>query len=57
MHLCDDLQYQWIHHLYMPKPTEEQVYDYGFYLIQLNLQKNGKHLDHFADMPRWQDLI
>ena len=52
MHLCDDLQYQLIHRLHMPEPTEEQVYDYGLYLIQLNLRKNGKHLDDFADMPR-----
>ena len=32
-HLCDDLQHHLIHTLHIPQPTQEQVYDYGLYLI------------------------
>ena len=50
-HLCDDLQYQLIHHLHMPDLTEDQIYGYGLYLINVSLQKSGKSLKDFADMP------
>ena len=60
-HLCDDLQYQLIHCLHMPDPTEDQVYDYGLYLINVGLQKSGKSLQDFADMPvpqiRWENRV
>ncbi|KIM54784.1 hypothetical protein SCLCIDRAFT_94953, partial [Scleroderma citrinum Foug A] len=50
-HLCDGLQYQLIHHLHMPDPTEDLIYDYGLYLINVGLRKSGKSLQDFADMP------
>jgi len=37
VHLCDDLHHRLIHRLHIPKPTEEQVYDYDLYLISQDL--------------------
>ena len=51
-HLCDDLQHHLIHTLHIPQPTQEQVYDYGLYLIDQELQKHGKSLQIFPTMPR-----
>ncbi|KAI6138065.1 hypothetical protein BKA82DRAFT_167074 [Pisolithus tinctorius] len=39
-HLCDDLHHQLIHHLAIPQPTQEQVYDYGLYLIGQALHRH-----------------
>ena len=60
-HLCDDLQYQLIHRLHMPDPTEDQIYDYGLYLINVGLWKSEKSLQDFADMPmpqiHWENRV
>ena len=53
-HLCDDLQHHLIHTLHIPQPTQEQVYDYGLYLIDQELQQHGKSLQIFPTMPRPQ---
>ena len=44
--LCDDLQRTLIRMNY-PNPTEEQVYDYGLYLLNEILIKSGKSLSDF----------
>ncbi|KAF9224914.1 hypothetical protein BS17DRAFT_702397 [Gyrodon lividus] len=49
-HLCDDLQHHLIYQLNIPEPTEEQIYDYGLYLIDLALYKHGKNLGNFIDL-------
>jgi hypothetical protein len=45
-----------IHH-----PTNDQIYDFGLFLIDKIMRQGGKSLDHFADMPQimgqWQDVI
>ena len=41
------------------EPTEEQLFDYGLYLIEKELHKSGKSLCNFPPMPlpsnRWAD--
>jgi len=54
VHLCDDLHHRLIHRLYIPKPTEEQVYDYDLYLISQDLRHQGQSLDRFNERPRPQ---
>jgi hypothetical protein len=61
--LCDDL-----HHCLtqlpfnIPDPSEEEVYNYGLYLIECVLCKNGKSLNAFPPMPvsqmaaRWGEM-
>jgi len=41
---CDDLRHQLINNFNMENPTQEEIYDYGLYLIDKELQKNGKSL-------------
>jgi PIF1-like helicase/Helitron helicase-like domain at N-terminus len=57
--LCDDLHHT-LTHLNHPDPTEEQIFDYGLYLIDCILSKMGKRLSDFPPMPlpqhQWQAL-
>ena len=48
VHLCDDLEHR-ICQLFptIPKPEENQIYDYGLHLIDSALHKNGKSLKDF----------
>ena len=52
--LCDDLQHHLITNHRIPEPTQEQIYDYGLYLIVNNLQRLNWHPDRHPDMPRPQ---
>ena len=49
-HICDDLKRK-LQHMGHENPTEEQVYDYGLYLIDLDLRKKGKSLEQCPPMP------
>jgi len=57
--LCDDLHHRLIH-LNHPDPTEDQIFDYGLYLIDGILRKMGKRLQDFPPIPlpqhHWQIL-
>jgi len=57
--LCDDLHHRLIL-LNHPDPTEDQIYDYGLYLIDCILSKMGKRLQNFPPIPlpqhHWQIL-
>ncbi|MDQ1532071.1 MAG: hypothetical protein QOE37_2176 [Microbacteriaceae bacterium] len=50
--ICDDLAWR-ISQLYPndPEPTPELIWDYGLYLLDLQLMKAGKRLDKIKDMP------
>ena len=52
--ICDDLSntLQRKHHI--AHPSDEEVYDYGLYLLNKILSKSGKSLEDFADMPKPQ---
>ena len=50
-HLCDDLRQRIISLFDVLDPTEEQVCDYGLYLINDILSRNGKNLSNFPPMP------
>lgn len=50
--ICDDLH----HRLVLSgrnDPSENDVYDYGLYLLDRILQKSGRSLRDFDTMPRW----
>ncbi|HEV7738154.1 MAG TPA: AAA family ATPase [Chlamydiales bacterium] len=50
-HICDDLEYKLRHHHGIENPSEDQIYDYGLYLINTILQSSGKSLSQdFPDM-------
>ncbi|OBZ78054.1 hypothetical protein A0H81_02325 [Grifola frondosa] len=48
--MCDDLHHRLIA-MNHPDPTEEQIWDYGLYLLNEILLKSGKNLSHFPPMP------
>lgn len=49
--ICGDLKHRLITHYRIPEPTNEQVYDFGLYLINQILLKSGKTLSDFPPMP------
>ena len=53
--LCDDLHHWLIHTYHIPEPTQDQVYDYGLYLIAQDLRRHGKYLQDYANMPLPQE--
>jgi hypothetical protein len=61
--LCDDLRHRLTRLPFnIPNPSEEEVHDYGLYLIDCILRKNGKSLNAFPPMPvsqmaaRWGEM-
>jgi hypothetical protein len=50
VHICDDLKYR-LQHRGIPDPSDEQVYDYGLYLMEKLLKAQGSSLDKFPPMP------
>ncbi|KIL69114.1 hypothetical protein M378DRAFT_70216, partial [Amanita muscaria Koide BX008] len=50
--LCDDLRHRLINHLNLANPTEDDIYDYGLYLIDKELRRNGRGLDSIVGMPQ-----
>src|SRR5580698_4490331 len=62
--ICDDLKYQLQNHVFYNgdmEPTEEQIQDYGLYLIDQLLSKSGKRLADWDSMPQvvgnWRDIL
>ena len=53
--LCDDPHHWLIHTYHIPAPTQDQVYDYGLYLIAQDLRRHGKYLQDYANMPLPQE--
>ena len=54
--LCDDLSHYLNTRLGIQNPEEEQVYDYGLYLIDEALRKSSaKGLEQFPTMPQPQE--
>lgn len=59
-HICDDLAYK-LRTLNILDPTEDQIFDFGLYLINKNLGLQAKSLQHFPPMPlstgQWDEII
>ena len=51
VHICDDLQYALHSKNIVQDPTEEQVFDYGLYLIDGILRGSNKSLQDWPTMP------
>jgi hypothetical protein len=58
-HICDDLEFR-LRAMGIETPSEEQIYDYGLFLINRILQDNGHTLANWPSMPKptgnWQIL-
>jgi hypothetical protein len=56
--ICDDLEYR-LRVVGFENPTEEQIYDYGLFLLDNLLHESGRSLKEWPTMPqpqhRWQD--
>ena len=50
--ICNDLKYCLQTTYHIQNPEDDQVYDFGLYLIDKILNQAGKFLDHFRDMPQ-----
>jgi len=59
--ICDDLQYQLEHRHGIQDHVQDQVYDFGLFLINKILVQAGRSLDQFQDMPQiighWEDIV
>jgi hypothetical protein len=61
--ICDDLKHELRTHVFQNnvEPTEEQIQDYGLYLIDQLLSKSGKRLHDWDSMPQiignWRDIL
>jgi hypothetical protein len=62
--ICDDLKHQLQNHVFQNRdmePTEEQIQDYGLYLIDQLLGKSGRRLQDWDSMPQvvgnWRDIL
>lgn len=49
--LCDDIHHHLQRHFNIPEPTEEQVFDYGLFRLDLLLQQSNRSLKEFHGMP------
>lgn len=48
--ICDDVHWR-LQAVGMADPTEEEVYDYGLYLLEQILKESGKSLEDWPSMP------
>ena len=59
--ICDDLERRLRITYRIRSPSDDQVHDYGLFLIDKILNNAGKSLDQFRDMPQatgsWDDLV
>jgi hypothetical protein len=53
--ICDDLKHKIIHKYHILEPTDEQIFDYGLFLLDRLLLQSGKRLSQFDPMPLPQD--
>ena len=62
-HICDDLSYHLREHAHIQEPSQEQIQDYGLYLIDQLLSHTGKRLRDWDTMPEfginwdWEGLL
>ena len=61
MDICDDLQHKIQTVFKILSPTEDQIKDYGLYMINQLLQEYGKSLKDFPSMPypvsNWSAIV
>ncbi|KAG0588920.1 hypothetical protein KC19_2G278400 [Ceratodon purpureus] len=51
-HLCDDLRHRLLQHYGLSEPSEEEVYDFGIFLIdEILREQSNKNLSLFPPMP------
>ena len=59
--LCDDLRYRLQHRHIREDPSNEDVWDYGLFLIDQLLSNFNKSLRDWPDMPQvqqeWEDAV
>ena len=59
-HICDDLEQQLIA-IGITNPPQEDVYDFGLFLLDKALQESGHTLDNWPSMPKsqhdWNELV
>jgi hypothetical protein len=59
-HICDDLQHQ-MTAMGITDPPEEDIYDFGLFLLDKFLHESGRSLDNWPSMPRpqndWNELV
>jgi hypothetical protein len=59
--ICDDLKHHLQTRYHMQSPPNDQVHDFGLYLIDKILNQSGKSLDQSRDMPqvtgRWEEMV
>ena len=59
-HICDDLQHQMIA-MGITDPPEEDIYDFGLFLLDKFLRESGHSLNNWPSMPRpqndWNELV
>jgi hypothetical protein len=60
VHLCDDLRHM-LGQRNFPDPTQEQIWDFGLFLIQSLLLQSNKRLSDIAGMPvvqgNWEPFV
>src|SRR5260364_271894 len=52
--ICDDLSYHLQNVYAIEEPTENQIFDYGLFLIDEILQKSNRSLTNYPQMPFWE---
>ena len=59
--ICDNLKYHLQTTYHIKNPEDDQVYDFGIYLIDKILNQAGKCLDQFRDLPQitghWAEIV
>ena len=59
-HICDDLQHRLVA-IGITDPPEEDVYDFGLFLLDKALHESGHSLDNWPSMPKpqndWNELV
>ena len=51
-HICDDLAHKLQHDAHIQQPSQDEVHDYGLYLIDNLLSDTGKRLHDWDSMPQ-----
>jgi hypothetical protein len=53
MHICDDLEYR-LQAMQIPHPSDDEICDYGLFLLEKILSDAGYSLENWPSMPRPQ---
>ncbi|CAG8808892.1 1157_t:CDS:1, partial [Gigaspora rosea] len=54
INLCDDLQYHLHKEYNIYEPTDNQIFDFGLFLLDKILHQSNQSLDMFPPMPLWK---